>query len=239
MNDQRIVVITGGAGGLGIAVTKHFLAHGDAVIVPLYNTQEGDKLLQGIEQRHRARLDATVADVMDEKRVDEFYDSMDKKYGRLDVLVHLVGGIRPWAEVAETKVEDWDFVVNLNLRSTFLNARAAMRIMTRQKTGSIVTVSAMTALKPEARKAAYVTAKAGIIALTRVLADEGRAYNINANAIAPSVIRTAANLEWAQGDEADAWVAPEEIAETIYFLSSPAAHSVNGTVVRTFGKLNI
>lgn len=239
MSEPRIVVITGGAGGLGIAVTKHFLAYGDIAVVPLHSAQEGEKLLQNTEPAYRARLDAKVADVMDEKRVDEFYNEIENKYGRLDVLVHLVGGIRPWAEIAETKIEDWDFVMNLNLRSTFLNARAAMRIMKRNKNGSIVTVSAMTALKPEARKAAYVTAKAGVIALTQVIADEGRAYGINANAIAPSVIRTAANLEWAQGNEANAWVAPEEIAETIYFLSSPAAHSINGTVVRTFGKLNL
>jgi NAD(P)-dependent dehydrogenase (short-subunit alcohol dehydrogenase family) len=239
MSDQRIVVITGGAGGLGTAVTKHFLAHGDTVVVPLHSMREGERLLQDIEPQYRVRLETTVTDVMDEQRVDAFYNDIDGKYGRLDVLVHLVGGIRPWAEVRETKAGDWDFVMNLNLRSTFLNARAAMKIMTRKESGSIVTVSAMTALKPEARKAAYVTAKAGVIALTQVLADEGRAHNINVNAIAPSVIRTAANLEWARGNEADAWVAPEEIAETIYFLSSPAGRSVNGTVVRAFGKLNL
>lgn len=239
MNDPRVVVVTGGAGGLGAAVTKLFLAHGDMVVVPLHNAQEGEKLSQNMDPSLRARLDSGVVDIMDEKRVDEFYSGIDKKYDRLDVLVHLVGGIRPWAEITETKVEDWDFVMSLNLRSTFLNARSAMKIMTRQKSGSIVTVSAMTALKPEARKAAYVTAKAGVIALTQVIADEGRAYGINANAIAPSVIRTAANLEWAQGNEADTWVTPEEVAETIYFLSSPAARSINGTVVRTFGKLNL
>jgi len=236
-SDSRVIVITGGAGGLGIPVTSLFLGRGCSVIVPLHAETDEKKLRSAIDLTLSNQLDTTVADITDEQSVNKLYKHIEEKYSRLDVLAHLAGGIRPKSVIAETTTEDWDYTMNVNLRSAFLNARSAMKIMMNQRGGSIVTVSAMTALKPESGKAAYGAAKAGIIALTRTLADEGRAFNINANAIAPSIIRTAANLKWANGKEAEDWVVPEDIAEMMYFLTSPAGHSINGTVIREFGKL--
>ncbi len=234
----RVVVITGGAGGLGTAVTQRFLAAGDAVRVV---DQSADAIARLRTQvgALAVRLEASTVDLGDEALVDAFVAGVAARDGKIDALVHLVGGIRKRAETADTTLDDWEGVMALNLRTTFITTRAAMRVMRTQQHGSIVTMGAMTALKPEAGRSAYVASKAGVIALTKVLADEGRAYGVNANCIAPSVIRTEANLSWATGNEADGWVAPADLAETIYFLTTDAARHINGTVVQATGKLGV
>ena len=237
MNNGRNIVITGAAGGLGSVVARKFLERGDTVVAPIHREESWNILRRGIESLDIFNIDAPVYDMTDEKSVDEFYNVFAERYGHVHALVHCIGGVRKWADVAETTVEDWDAVMNLNLRSAFLNTRAAMRAMTTQHDGSIVLISAMTALNPESKKAAYAAAKAGVIALMRTLANEGRSHRINANAIAPGIIRTEANLAWARGDESDAWTKPDSIAETIYLLTHPAARDVTGTVVPCNGGL--
>jgi NAD(P)-dependent dehydrogenase (short-subunit alcohol dehydrogenase family) len=127
-------------------------------------------------------------------------------------------------------IEDFRFLFELNLASFFISAKQAMLLM--PGAGTIISIGAEPALSPSAKKGGYVAAKAGVIALTSVIAEEGKAVGINANCIVPTVIHTKANEEWGTPDEIPKWTKPEDIAAMCLFLSSEAGKAVNGAVIR-------
>ncbi|MFA6235066.1 MAG: SDR family oxidoreductase, partial [Bacteroidota bacterium] len=129
-------------------------------------------------------------------------------------------------------------LINLNLRSLFLFSRLIMGHFRERGIGRIVTIGAMAAVKPAADQAGYGVSKAGVSALTKILADEGRAFGVTANCILPSVIKTGANLSWGSKEEVAKWVTPAEIAATIAYLLAEESSGVNGSDIRLFGKLN-
>ncbi len=152
-------------------------------------------------------------------------------------LIATVGGVRPWQTIEKISPADFDFVVQLNLNSVFYAIRAALPMMYSAGVGTIVTIGAEPALRPEANKAAYVAAKAAVIALTRTVAEEGKSHGVNANVIVPTVIHTKANEEWGAPEEISKWTPPVSIAETAFFLSSEAGRAINGSVIRMPGGL--
>ena len=104
---------------------------------------------------------------------------------------------------------------------------------------TIAAMGAMAALKPSATQAGYGVAKAGVSALTKILADEGRAFGVTANCILPGIITTDANREWGDSEDIPNWITPDEIAGTVCYLLSQDAGGINGSDLRLFGKLNI
>lgn len=172
---------------------------------------------------------------MEEASVESAFAKARSEMGTPRTLVATVGGIRPWKSVAEMPVEDFRFLFELNLTSFFLAAKQAMRMMSGE--GTIVSIGAETALHPEAKKGGYVASKAGVIALTQVLAEEGKSVGINANTIVPTVIYTKANEEWGSTDEISKWTKPEDIAAMCLFLSSEVGKAVNGSVIRMPNKM--
>ncbi len=233
------VLVTGGTGGLGFAVTERLARAGYRVVVPYIVEQEAERArLSAADHPESAPL-LIRADALSDAGVDAIFRAVDAQPAPLYALVHLLGGVRPFQSAVATPVEDWDAVFDLNLRSYFIFARRAMERFARARAGRIVSMGAMAALKPAANQSPYAAAKAGVIALTRVLADEGRAIGVTANCIAPSIIVTPANLSWAAEGDAESWVTPEEIAATIETLLAGESRSINGSVIRMFGKLNL
>ena len=165
----------------------------------------------------------------------KLFDAVLKKFGQIDILVNTVGGFVPGKPVAQTTLENWDKMMTLNLRSTFLCIREALRRMEHKAYGRIISITAMTALTPSAGKSAYAISKAGIVMLTEIAAREMRGSGITVNAIAPSIILTKANVEEMPGEDSRTWVKPEDIAETICYLCSEAAGSITGTTLRASG----
>ena len=139
--------------------------------------------------------------------------------------------------IAETSAQEWDKMITLNLRSLFLCSRAILPMMMAAKSGKIITITAMAALAPKAKRAAYQVSKAGVISLTKALAEEGKKYNIQANTIAPGIILSEKNKKEMPDADDTKWTRPEQIADMILFLASPAANDITGSIIEMPGKL--
>jgi NAD(P)-dependent dehydrogenase (short-subunit alcohol dehydrogenase family) len=235
---MKSVLITGGSGALGSRVTLQLIADGFRCVVPYRSVEEAQALRAHIVPQQRDQLFLLEADLLKDEDVARVVDAAT---GQNDLFgfVHLLGGIRGFQPIDETSVEDWDFLMNLNLRSLFMFSRLVMSEFRAKGDGRIVTVGAMASIKPAASQAGYGVAKAGVAALTKILADEGRAFGVSANCILPSIIKTEANLSWGAEEDIPKWVTPDEIASTISYLLSEKANGVNGSDIRLFGALNI
>lgn len=235
---MKTILVTGGTGALGQAVTMRLVHDGYRCVIPYRSETEAQQLRAHVTPQQRDQLFLLEADLLADAEVDRVFAAaaaMGEIYG----LVHLLGGIRGFQPIADTAVEDWDFLFNLNLRSLFLFSRLAMSHFRERGIGRIVTIGAMAAVKPAASQAGYGVSKAGVSVLTKILADEGRAFGVTANCILPSVIDTPANRSWGSDDDVARWVSPGEIAGTVAYLLREEAAGVNGSDIRLFGKLNV
>lgn len=221
---KKVVVVTGASGALGSVVASAFVQHG-AIVAAV--ARESSKIK--IESHQLLKFSA---DVTNEPDVIRLFDSIEKTCGSADILVHTVGGFLGGKNVQQTDVPDWDNMMSLNLRSAFLCSRQALSQMQKKGRGKIVTISAMAALEPKKNRAAYLTAKAGLIAFTQAIAEEGQDINVQANSIAPSIILTDANKRAMPDMDFSAWIKPEDIASTILYLCSDAADSITGNVIK-------
>ena len=212
--------LTGSSGAFARAVREHYLREGWSVAG--FDRTDNDF-------RHdRFRFYQT--DALIESSVDVNFQKASTNLGTPQALVATVGGVRPWTPVSDMSLEDFRFLVDLNLVSFFLAAKYAMKTM--KGGGTITSIGALPALEPSAKKGGYVAAKAGVIALTRVLAEEGKSIDINANSIVPTVIHTKSNEDWGSPEEIPKWTEPEDIAALCFYLSSEAGKSINGSVIR-------
>jgi len=224
---QQTVVVTGGTGGLGAAVTRAFLDDDWRVVVPWVVEAE----LERVDEHER--LELVQADLMDAEAVAGVIAAAGPS---LRALVNLVGGFSEHGRVHETPVDTFEAQLRLNLRPTYLACAAALPVMLDAGEGAIVCVSSRAALKPFPGAAGYATGKAGVLAFVDVLDSEYRADGIRANAILPSVIDTPANRRSMLDADFDTWVRPEQIAAAIRHLASPEAAATSGAHVPVYGR---
>jgi NAD(P)-dependent dehydrogenase (short-subunit alcohol dehydrogenase family) len=224
---QQTVVVTGGTGGLGAAVTRAFLDDDWRVVVPWVVEAE----LERVDEHER--LELVQADLMDADAVAGVIAAAGPS---LRALVNLVGGFSEHGRVHETPVDTFEAQLRLNLRPTYLACAAALPVMLEAGEGAIVCVSSRAALKPFPGAAGYATGKAGVLAFVDVLDAEYRADGIRANAILPSVIDTPANRRSMPDADFDTWVRPEQIAAAIRHLASPEAAATSGAHVPVYGR---
>jgi NAD(P)-dependent dehydrogenase (short-subunit alcohol dehydrogenase family) len=224
---DRVVLITGASGGLGTAVTRAFLTAGASVIGVARSLEAAPNLGPCFMPQ--------PADLSLPAGAEETVAAAFARTGRIDCLVHLMGGFAGGQPVAQTTDETWTRMIDTNLNSAFWVARAVLPKMLAAGYGRIVTVGSRTAVEPAAGLSAYGVAKAGLVALTRTIAAEVKGTGVTANIILPSVIDTPSNRAGnATGDHA-AWVKPESIAELILWLASIEAADVNGAVIQIYG----
>jgi NAD(P)-dependent dehydrogenase (short-subunit alcohol dehydrogenase family) len=224
----RTVVITGGTGALGTAVVGALLDAGAACIVPYVHEAEA----QRFPHRDKAKLIA-VGDLADEAIVAKVFAGLTPWAS-----IHIAGGFAP-GKVADTAKPALMAQLEGNLVSCFLCCRAAVNAMLAgKKGGRIVNVTARPALEPRlgAGMTAYTIAKTGVAALTAALAEEVARDGILVNAVAPSIMDTAANRAAMPKANFDAWPKVEEVAATILFLASPENRVTRGAIVPVYGK---
>jgi len=221
------VVITGGTGGLGAAVTRAFLDDGWHAVVPWLDEAE----LERVEEHERLRL--VQADLMEPASAGEVVAAAGDE---LRAVVNLVGGFAQGERVHETPIEDFERMLRLNLRPTYLMCAAAIPVLLGAGGGALVCVSARNALRPFPGAAGYITAKAAVLAFVDALHAEYRTDGIRANAILPSVIDTPANRRSMPDADHDTWVRPEEIGRVIRWLCSGDAAVVGGGHVPVYGR---
>lgn len=226
------VLLTGGTGGLGMGVTAAVLAQGGKVTIPYYVETEVERLKSKLSAVEFERIRFVSADLSLESVVEQLINDM----GRVDILIHLVGGFA-MGKTHEYSFEDWKRDFDLNLNSTFLVCKHSLRKMLEHGYGRIVTVGSRGAVQPAGQMAAYCASKAGVVALTKVIADETKGTNITANVVLPSVIDTPSNREAMGEENASQWVKPESLAQVICFLASESAKDVRGAAVPVYGSI--
>lgn len=226
------VLLTGGTGGLGLGVTPAVLAQGADVTIPYRSLKDVERLKGILSPADIARIQFLPANLQDEASVKQVINSMM----RVDVLIHLVGGFS-MGKTHEYSFDSWKNEFELNLNTTFLTCKYSLKRMLENGYGRIVTVSSRAGVEPAGNLAAYSATKAGVIALTKAIADETKGTNITANTVLPSVIDTPTNRQAMGAENADKWVKPESIAEVICFLASEAAKDVRGAAIPVYGNV--
>ena len=230
----KIVLVAGGTGGLGRAVSLAFLNQGAQVFVTWRNQAELEAL-KSAAGANAARLEARQADVTDPASVERLISEMVAHSGRLDALVNCTGGFLGGEKMWDSDPPALDRMLDLNLRSGFLLARAAAKAMVRQGAGVIVNVAAKAGLEPAPGLAAYSASKAAAIAVIESLAADLRGSGVRANSVLPNLIDTEANRRAMPKADFATWPKPEEIARVILFLCSDDAKLIHGAAIPVYG----
>ncbi len=220
--NSNTLYLTGSSGGLGSATRTYFLERG-------WNVVGMDVFDDGFKND---RFFFQKIDSTNETSVELVFQNAYKKFGAPRLLFATIGGLKPWASHEEMSIEDFRFVVDLNLIATFTCVKQATKLMRSVGKGTIITMGAETALHPEPNKSVYVAAKAAVIGFTQTIALETKEYGVNANCIVPTVIHTKANESWGAPDDIPKWTKPEDIAALCLFLASNEGKAVNGAVLR-------
>ena len=233
---DRVILVTGGTGGLGREVTMAFLEAGARVVVTFQLAEEFAAVVSAADRTGTAPPEGTSVDVTDSAAVEKFIAEIIAKHGRLDVLVNTVGGYAGGKNLWETDPGTYDRMLQLNLKAGFVLAQAIVPAMIRQNRGWIVNIASKAAFDHGAGGALYAASKAGALALFDSLAAEVKPYNINVNTVLPSIIDTAANRKAMPGADFAKWPKPEDIARVILFLCSEEARVIHGAAIPVYGK---
>lgn len=226
------VLLTGGTGGLGMGVTSVVLAQDAIVTIPYIVDSEIEGLKERLSPTDFSKIRFVSVDLSHEAAVERLVEDME----RVDVLIHLVGGFS-MGKTHEYSYAQWKKDFDLNLNTTFLVCKHSLKKMLEHGYGRIVTVGSRGAVQPGGQLAAYCASKAGVVALTKAIADETKGTNITANSVLPSVIDTPANRQAMGSEEADQWVKPESLAQVICFLASEAAKDMRGAAIPVYGSI--
>ena len=225
---DNIVLITGANGGLGASVTKAFLASGATVVGTARAIQASDVA--------DPRFVALAADLTNAAAAAQLVESAAQRFGRIDKLVHVMGGFAGGKPIAETDDATWDLMMNLNLRSAFYMFRAVIPRMRGVGSGRIVAIASRAAADPAANIAAYAASKAALVSLVRSAALENKDRGITVNAILPGTMDTEANRKADPHADFSQWVPPERVADLALFLASDAAAQITGAAIPVYGR---
>ncbi|MFG1951048.1 SDR family NAD(P)-dependent oxidoreductase [Micromonospora sp. NPDC048830] len=227
---DRSVLVTGGTGGLGGAVTAAFLAAGWRVVVPAREEPApAEPARPGL-----VRLAADLLDPAAAARAVEI--AAGEPAAPLRAVVNLVGGYASGGLVHETPVEEFERMLTLNLRPTYLVTSAALPRLVAAGGGAVVCVSARAALAPFPGAAGYATAKAAVLAFANAVAVEYRQRGVRCNTVLPSVIDTPTNRAAQPAADHRRWVSPAEIAPVVRFLASDESAPTSGASVPVYGR---
>ena len=228
--DGRVALVTGATGALGSAVAEAFRDAGATVAAAdVVSPDDEDALLDADEGIHFYEGDFT-----DESQVREVVESVVDDHGRLDCLANVAGTWRGGSPLHETDADEFDFLLDVNLKTMFLASKHAVPHL-QESEGAVVSVSARSSLEGGEGDGPYRASKAGVRLLTETLAEEQKGV-VRANAVMPSVIDTPMNREMMPDADHAAWVDPPDIARAVLFLCSDAAAPTSGAAVPVYGE---
>lgn len=231
---HQVVIITGASGNLGQAVADAFARAGAHLVLV-------DRSTERLPQQYPALVAspdhwlATGIDATDGEAMRAMAAAVAARWGRLDVLVNTVGGYKAGRPLHEAGIEQLDFMLDLNVRSTWVACQSVIPHMLAQGSGKIVNVAARASLAGGANSAAYSAAKAAVLRLTESMAAELKAKGVNVNAILPGTIDTPQNRKEAPNADYGRWVAPATLADIVLFLASSAARAIHGAGIPAYG----
>ncbi|HLX56292.1 MAG TPA: SDR family NAD(P)-dependent oxidoreductase [Ktedonobacteraceae bacterium] len=238
---DQVAIITGvsHAGQVGFALASAFARAGAKLAI---SSRSPERVSSRAEEMRATGADVigVPADLTSEEGANALTQQTVKRYGRIDILVNLAGGLTKFGPSDELSLADWEAELNNNLRSTFLCSRAVWPVMKQQGGGSILNFStAGGVMGASANMLAYNCAKAGVDALTRTLAREGKNVGIRVNSLGPGLIVTQSNLDSMKPTAEDLqkkWVTKEQVIEAALFLVSSASDGVTGALLPVQGR---
>ncbi len=231
---NRVVVITGAAGNLGVATANAFQRAGASLVLVDRSPDRLQILFPTLADAPQHFLAHSV-DLNDAQSVEKMAAETIAQFGKIDVLINTAGGYRAGKPLHESSLEDWEFLMNLNARSVLISCRSVIPNMIAQQAGKIVNVASRAALVGEANAAAYSVSKTAVVRLTESMAAELKDKNINVNCVMPGMIDTPQNRQAMPDAEHSKWVAPEALTDVILFLASDTARAIHGAAVPVFG----
>lgn len=232
---DKVVVVAGGTGALGRAVSLAFLNDGARVVVTYRQAKEFEAL-RATAGESAGALTGQVLDVTDVGASEALAGKIVAEQGRIDVLVNAVGGYAGGTPLWETPPEVFERMLALNLRSGFALARAIVPAMLRQRSGAVVNVASRAAFDHGAGAAAYAASKAAAVAMIDSLAADVKGKGVRVNSVVPSLFDTEENRRAMPGADFAKWPKPEEIARVVLFLSSDEARLIHGASVPVYGE---
>ena len=239
---NKVSIVTGGAQGLGKAIALELARKGSHLVVGDVNLEAAQRVTEEVHALGRRSL-ALRVDVSNARDVNEMADRVVKEFGRIDILVNNAG-ICQVISIEEMTEEDWDRVMNVNLKGVFLSSRAVMGVMKKQRSGRIVNMGSVAGkVGGIATGANYSVSKAGVICFTKALARELAPYGVTVNAVAPGVIETDMTRGITQGDFTDYLKAiplgtigsAEDVSHAVAFLVSDEARYITGEILDVNG----
>ena len=242
----KVAVVTGGGRGIGAAIVRRLAREGAAVVLcDIALDEETEALVKEVSDAG-GTIRAMTADVSRGEDAERVIQATKEEFERVDILVNNAGVIRDKL-VLMMAPEDWDLVLSVNLRGVYNFSKAAAEVMLRQRSGKIINMSSVAGSSGGRGQANYAASKGGVNAFTRALALELAKRNITVNAVAPGVVVTSLskNVRTLTKDAIKKMVPlgryaePEEIAEVVLFLASPAADYITGQVITVDGGLSL
>jgi 3-oxoacyl-[acyl-carrier protein] reductase len=236
--ENKVVMVTGGAAGIGRVTAENFAKEGARVAICDVNPQAGKDALKALG----SAASFEQVDVSSSSAVSGWVKTVVERYGQIDVLVNNAGITRDGL-IMRMKEADWDAVINVNLKSAFNCIKAVSAIMLKQRSGRIINLASVVGVMGNPGQANYVASKAGMIGLTKTVAKELGSRGITVNAVAPGFIET--DMTAVLSDKAkEAMLSmiplqragtPQDVAEAITFLASDSAAYITGQVIHVTG----
>jgi 3-oxoacyl-[acyl-carrier protein] reductase len=238
----RVAIVTGGARGIGKAIALGFLREGAKVAIIDFDKERLEILKKEI-QKTKGETIAISCDISKSSDVKEMVSQVQKSFGRIDILVNNAGIIRRGTIETVTE-EDWDRVIEVNLKGTFNCCKAVAGIMKKEGYGKIVNISSIAGKMGDITSApGYGPSKAGVDALTKTLARQLAPYRINVNAVSPHAIETEMSAQWSEERRKEIIASiplghlgkPEDVANAVLFLASDEASFITGEILDVNG----
>ncbi|HZK66591.1 MAG TPA: 3-oxoacyl-[acyl-carrier-protein] reductase [Chloroflexota bacterium] len=235
---DRVALITGASRGIGRAIASRLAQDGLAVVINYARSEAAAREVVEMVAAAGGRASSVQADVADFSQAGAMVERVVAEYGRLDVLVNNAGITRDGLLMRMSE-EDWDAVLDTNLKGAYSCTRAALRAMLKRRHGRIINISSVAGLMGNAGQANYSASKAGLLGFTRAVAREVAGRNVTVNAVAPGYIETeiwsgvpeAAKAEFVKLIPMGRTGLPEEVAQVVSFLASDASSYMTGQVL--------
>lgn len=238
----RIALVTGGARGIGRAISELFARRGASVAIADRQIDLAEKTAQQVAEQMGRKTLAVSVDVSNPGSAKEMAEKVLAEFGRIDILVNNAGITRDNL-LMRMDESDWDAVLDINLKGAFNCSKAVLRAMMKQRYGRIVNISSVSGLAGQAGQTNYSASKAGLIGFTKALAREVASREITVNAVAPGFIPTALTVDLPEELKNSMmkliplgrWGKPEEIASAVVFFASDEAAYITGQVLSVDG----
>lgn len=245
MLNEKVALVTGGGRGIGRAVAVAFAKAGTKVWVNSLTQETAKQVVEEISA-FGGRANAIPGNISDPAEATRVVNEVVRHEGKLNILVNNAGITRD-SLLVRMKDSDWEEVLNVNLRGVFLTTREAAKIMMKQKEGSIINISSVVGIMGNPGQANYAASKAGVIGFTKAVARELAGRNITVNAVAPGFIETDMTRKLQENAKSTLMAQiplgrlgqPEDVAETVLFLSSPGARYITGQVILVDGGMGM